>query len=91
MVHRIPVPCGSLPALTKSYTPVKKVGYWRRLYRHGYYGCGYASYGCCKSYGDRYLATCDDGGAMNNTLAKVTLLVFVVFFLALAVAGLWMQ
>jgi hypothetical protein len=32
-----------------------------------------------------------DGGAMNNTLAKVTLLVFVVFFLALAVAGLWMQ
>jgi hypothetical protein len=35
--------------------------------------------------------TCDGGGVMNNTLAKVTLLVFVVFFLALAVARLWMQ
>jgi hypothetical protein len=32
-----------------------------------------------------------DGGAMNNTLAKVTLFVFVAFFLALPVAGLWMQ
>jgi hypothetical protein len=31
-----------------------------------------------------------NGDAMN-TIAKVTLLVFVLFFLALLLAGLWMQ
>ena len=36
---------GSLPPLTKSYTPIEKVGYWRRHYRHGYYGYGYPYYG----------------------------------------------
>jgi hypothetical protein len=35
---------GSLRPLTKSFTPIEKVGYWRRLYRHGYYGYGYPYY-----------------------------------------------
>jgi hypothetical protein len=38
---------GSLP-LTKSYTSVEKVAYWRRqyrrAYRRGYYGYGYPAY-----------------------------------------------
>ena len=34
----------SLPVQTKSYTPVEKVGYWRRAYRRGYYGYGYPGY-----------------------------------------------
>jgi hypothetical protein len=36
---------GTLPVQTKSYTPVEKVGYWRRHYRRGYYGYGYPYYG----------------------------------------------
>jgi hypothetical protein len=36
---------GSLAPLTKSYTPVETVAYWRRhyrrAYRRGYYGYGY--------------------------------------------------
>jgi hypothetical protein len=32
---------GSLSPLTKSYTPMEKVGYWRRHYRRGYYSYGY--------------------------------------------------
>src|SRR6476660_5643279 len=35
---------GTLPVQTKSYTPVEKVGYWRRAYRRGYYGYGYSAY-----------------------------------------------
>jgi len=35
---------GTLPVQTKSYTPVEKVGYWRRAYRRGYYGYGYPGY-----------------------------------------------
>jgi hypothetical protein len=38
---------GSLP-LTKSYTSIEKVAYWRRqyrrAYRRGYYGYGYPAY-----------------------------------------------
>jgi hypothetical protein len=41
---------GSLPPLTKSFTPIEKVGYWRRLYRHGYYGYGYPYYGYAYPY-----------------------------------------
>ena len=39
------------PRLTKSYTPVEKLAYWRRQYRRAYrrgyygYGYGYPSYG----------------------------------------------
>jgi len=36
---------GTLPVQTKSYTPVEKVGHWRRHYRRGYYGYGYPYYG----------------------------------------------
>ena len=36
---------GTLPVQTKSYTPVEKVGYYRRAYRRGYYGYGYPGYG----------------------------------------------
>jgi hypothetical protein len=40
---------GTLALQTKSYTPVEKVGYWRRqarrAYRRGYYGYGYPYYG----------------------------------------------
>ncbi len=35
---------GTLPAKTKTYTPVEKV-YYRRYYRRGYYGYGYPYYG----------------------------------------------
>jgi hypothetical protein len=35
----------TLAPLTKSYTPVEKVGYWRRHYRRGYYGYGGPYYG----------------------------------------------
>jgi hypothetical protein len=35
----------SLAPQTKSYTPVEKVGYWRRHYRRGYYGYRYPYYG----------------------------------------------
>jgi hypothetical protein len=35
----------SLVPLTKSYTPVEEVGYWRRHYRRGYYGYGGSYYG----------------------------------------------
>src|SRR6476469_8210487 len=35
---------GTLPVQTNSYTPVEKVGYWRRAYRRGYYGYGYPGY-----------------------------------------------
>ena len=36
---------GGLAPVTKSYTPVEKVAYWRRYYRRGYYGYGYPYYG----------------------------------------------
>jgi hypothetical protein len=40
---------GSPSPLTKSYTPIEKVGYYRRHYRRhyrrGYYGYGYPYYG----------------------------------------------
>ena len=36
---------GTPPAQTKNYTPVEKVGYYRRHYRRGYYGYGYPYYG----------------------------------------------
>jgi hypothetical protein len=46
---------GPLPLQTNSYTPVEKVGYYRRLYRRGYYGYGYPSYGYgYPSYGYGY-------------------------------------
>ena len=35
---------GTLPAQTKTYTPVEKV-YYRRYYRRGYYGYGRRYYG----------------------------------------------
>ena len=51
---------GTLAPLTKSYTPVEKVGYWRRQYRRAYrrgyyygYGYGYPYYG----YAYRPMAT----------------------------------
>mgnify|MGYP006264396211 CR=1 FL=1 len=41
----------TLPAQTKSYTPVEKV-YYRRYYRRGYYGYGrpYYGYGYSRPY-----------------------------------------
>ena len=46
---------GTLPAQTKTYTPVEKV-YYRRYYRRGYYGYGrpYYGYGYRPYYGYGY-------------------------------------
>ena len=43
---------GTLPAQTKTYTPVEKV-YYRRYYRRGYYGYG-RGYGYRPYYGYGY-------------------------------------
>jgi hypothetical protein len=40
---------GSPSPLTKSYTPIEKVYYYRRHYRRGYYGYGYG-YGYRRPY-----------------------------------------
>jgi hypothetical protein len=44
---------GTLPLQTESYTPVEKVGYYRRHYRRGYYGYRrpYYGYGYYRPYG----------------------------------------
>ena len=44
---------GTPPAQTKNYTPVEKVGYYRRHYRRGYYGYG-RGYGYRPYYGYGY-------------------------------------
>ena len=44
---------GTLPAQTKTYTPVEKV-YYRRYYRRGYYGRRYYGYGYRPYYGYGY-------------------------------------
>jgi hypothetical protein len=40
---------GGPSPLTKSYTAIEKVGYYRRAYRRGYYGYGYG-YGYHRPY-----------------------------------------
>jgi hypothetical protein len=54
--------------------------------------CGFPTSGCLGRQRATWrlgLLTCYDGDAIN-TNTKLTLLVFIVFFLALALAALWM-